>query len=625
MYNISDNEEKPEKLLSEALKKGVVISKHVVIILVGIAKSGKSSFKRVLLELEPKDVYDSTGLAEDPLRSISFTRCITDDPNSIKWEFVSAEQLLSMLANAIREVGSSQESSNTAIKEVGLSQESSSTAIKEVGLSQEFSAQGTDDIIIDESDPLLPLISQSKGSRRLLDVHWVYVIDTGGQPQFLHLLPAFIKNISSCVCLVRLDQSLDEKPMIEFCESGKQCGKSYRSEYTNLQVVQSCVRTIHSRSCLHSENPPNCFVVGSHLDKYEKMEEPPESIEDKNKTLLTKFKSAKLGKSLIYYKLGDPIQQDQGVAAESGEMCARHDKLIYPLNCEDPKDEDKKIAGEFRKDVMRHCSEREAKIPLAWFVLEERIRQYATKNKVDYIDKATCIEDIAKPLNIDSIEFESALHHLLKLNIFRCYSSLPDLIFCGNQAVLMKLTEIVKYNYHLREEHGLSYEERRFINEGILNVKFLSQSRFSNFYSKNFTPQSFLDILLEVHAVAKIQLAEEQEQNFLMPALLDELSEQEIAKKRAQCSCPSLSPLLLVPESECLPNGLFTTLVAHLQNKHGWKLDNLCRPYQNCVSFCIPGDLPGDITLIASFKYLEVHVKCLIEGETDRVCDQAFF
>ena len=394
MYNISDNEEKPEKLLSEALKKGVVISKHVVIILVGIAGSGKSSFKRVLLELEPKDVRDSTGLAEDPLRSISLTRCIMGDSDSIKWEFVSAEELLSMLANAIREVGSSQESSNTAIKEVGLSQESSSTAIKEVGSSQEFSntsddctvddssAQDTDDIIIDESDPLLPLISQSKGSRRLLDVHWVYVIDTGGQPQFLHLLPAFIKNISSCVCLVRLDQSLDEKPMIEFYESGKQCGKSYRSEYTNLQVVQSCVRTIHSRSCLSSENPPNCFVVGSHLDEYEKMEEPPESIEDKNKTLLTKFKSAKLEKSLIYYKISK--QQDQGVVGESGEMCARHDELVYPLNCKDPKDEDKKIASKFRKSVMRHCPECETKIPLAWFVLEERIRQYATKNNVDY-------------------------------------------------------------------------------------------------------------------------------------------------------------------------------------------------------------------------------------------------
>ena len=299
-------------------------------------------------------------------------------------------------------------------------------------------------------------------------------------------------------------------------------------------------------------------------------------------------------------------------------------KMIFPLNCKTPEQRDLKVAAEFRRCVMNCCCESESKIPLAWFVLEERIRQYTVKENVAYVERATCAK-IASQLHMTTKVFEAALNHLLKLNIFRCYSSVPNLIFCGTQVILFKLSELVQYSFQLRRAviYGISGEDINFKNEAIISVQFLSARRFSSFYSEHFTPECFLKILHELLAVADLQGGK-----CFMPCLLNELSEKEVSKHRS--SSPSLSALLILLDGGCLPNGLFTSLVVSLKNDHGWKLaygGQRCKPvclYQNCVSLMVPGKLPGTVTLIASFKYLEVHVKCPIESEVDSVCTRVF-
>ena len=604
----------------------------MVVILVGIAGSGKSSFKRVVLNLDPEEIRVSTPLAEAAIRNISISRATVSDSDSVIWEIVTSEELLRMLAGAIKEVGVPQkpteENPSTSAASLSSSNSPTVTSGTEESRSRDLRAsasqsdgelvrskigngssrvQESDEDLLFKDDPLLPLISKSKGSRRLLRVHWVYIIDTGGQPQFLQLLPAFIKNISSCVCLLRLDQDLDHKPLVKyFDQSGKQCGESYPSEHTNLQLIESCVRSIHSRCCLDSDKPPSCFVVGTHLDEYEKKVRDGiriETLEEKNIRLLKKLSTPQLKQSLAFYRSGDG-----------------NEKLVFPLNCKFPEERDRNVAADFRKCVMDRCSEPESKIPLAWFVLEERIRQYAVKKNVAYVERATCAK-IASQLHMTTKIFEAALNHLLKLNIFRCYSCLPNLIFCDTQVVLLKLTELVQYSFQLRRAviYGVLGEDINFKNEAIISIQFLSATRFSSFYSELFTPECFLKILRELLTVAVMQGGK-----FFMPCLLKELSEKEICNHR--CSSVSLSALLIVLEGGCLPNGLFTSLIAALKNNHRWELaygGEYSRPvclYQNCVSFSLPDDLPGIVTLIASFKYLEVHVNCTIEHLVDNVC-----
>ena len=628
-----------EKLLYEAMEKGFVTSQDLILVLVGIAGSGKSSFKRVVLDLPLEELRVSTPLAEAGIRNISISRATISNLKGIKWEMVTSKELLEMLADAIKEVGVPKEMSYTPAAFTSADKpplqsavsQSLSTTPTVTGVTENemksrdqkashqeridsakmqsddtpVTAHEHDDNLEFKDDPLLLLISKSKGSRRLLRVHWVYIIDTGGQPQFLQLLPAFIKNISACVCILRLDQNLDDHPLVQYFDtSGKQVGEPYPSEQTNLQVVESCVRTIHSKCSLGSNKSPGCFVVGTHLDQYEEGK-CAESIEEKNERLLQKLSNTDVEASMMFYGTGD-----------------ENEKLIFPLNCKNPEERDHNVAAEFRKCVMNRCPAPEVKIPLAWFVLEERIRQYATKKGVPYVERATCAK-IANTLHMSKEIFEAALNHLLKLNIFRCYSSAPDLIFCTTQVILQKLTELVQYSFQLRTTgvHGITGEDINFKNEGIISIEFLQ--RFPSYYFDIFTPECFLKILRELLAVADMQGGK-----YFLPSLLNELSDKELSKHRSSSS--SLSALLILLHSGCLLNGIFTSLVASLKNNCGWQLavgGNRRKPaclHQNCVTFKVPGKLPGSVTLIASFNYLEVHVTCSIEPKIDGICTRVY-
>ena len=602
-----------QRLFNEAMNEGYVTSQSIVIVLNGIAGSGKSSFKRLVLNLPPEEVRVSTGVADASIRNISISRATVDD--DVQWEITESNELLLMLADAIKKLPKKE--SSLAVKPSHIvhgSDYSSNVIDHEPGIpnplvspaqpSHDDSPKESTSALTDEfdfNDSFLPLIKKSKGSLRLLDVHWVYLIDTGGQPQFLQLLPAFIKNISSCVCFVKLDQDLDDKPTVKFFnKSGTQCGESYESEHTNLQVIESCVRTIHSKCCLNSDKSPSFFVVGTHLDKYKEKSTPSETIETKNNRLGTHLDSL-IEQSLKFYK---------------------EDELIFPLNCTSREKRDKAVAAEFRKCVMKHCLEPKSKIPLAWFVLEEYIRQYADKKKVVYVDKDTCFR-ISRKLQMTTETFEAALNHLLKLNIFRSYPSFPNLIFCDTHVVLLKLNELVQHSFELRggNIHGISSEDIKFRNEGIVNVKYLSN--FPRFFSGMFTEECFLKILYDLLAVADMHNG-----SFFMPCLLKELSAGDFNKHRR--SSQSLSPLLLYFSGGCLPNGLFTSLIASLKNRHKWKLSyKRSKPaclYRNCIEFRFPGGLPGVITLIASFRFIEVHVSssCIDGDSLDNVCATVF-
>ena len=51
---------------------------------------------------------------------------------------------------------------------------------------------------------IIELINHSKGSVELFRQKWLYVIDSGGQPQFHELLPTFVHHVSAAAFFVKL-------------------------------------------------------------------------------------------------------------------------------------------------------------------------------------------------------------------------------------------------------------------------------------------------------------------------------------------------------------------------------------------------------------------------------------
>ena len=99
---------------------------------------------------------------------------------------------------------------------------------------------------------LVQHVGKTEGSEKFLEVQWIHFIDSGGQPQFHEVLPAFIRNTTATIFVMKLSERLDEHPMIKlYDENGQLCGKCcvkcYCHALSNDQMLRCCVQTLHSR------------------------------------------------------------------------------------------------------------------------------------------------------------------------------------------------------------------------------------------------------------------------------------------------------------------------------------------------------------------------------------------
>ena len=116
-------------------------------------------------------------------------------------------------------------------------------------------------------------------------------------------------------------------------------------------------------------------------------------------------------------------------------------------------------------------------------------------------------------------------------------------------------------------------------------------------------------------------VAELGNDEYFMPSLLPDLEPGEIRKKRAPVpTLDNTAPMTIHYVKTWLPVGLVPSLVAELQNNHGFESlirgGNPVRMYHNCMQFKIPGGKPGSVVLIDSIAFLEIHVHASVEVAT---------
>ena len=570
-------------------------SRAIVLLLIGAAGVGKSSFKHLILRLSSPAVRKSTSLAEAAIRAVSIWRAKIEQ---MQWKRVKSEDLLRRIADAIK-AGVDVDLPSTRFTFPVLPPDSDSsdlTPTKETTQPEESSFQPSSDT--QHSVPLSPiqleedivdLIRESSGSKKVLDADWVYIVDSGGQPQFLEMLPAFIRYASACVFVTRLDESLTDYPNIEYYgQDGKPHGTPYRSLLTHEQILQHCSQALQSRRCTSSspQSGPMVFVAGTHKDLEHHC---PETRSAKNRKLLESLRPIFHNK-LGLYRGGNP------------------DQLIFPVNAKTPSTEDQRVASEFRKIVTTSCPHKREQIPIPWFMLEQFIRQYAAEKKVRIISINEC-RQIARRLHMNDKTLFAALDYLVALNIFHYYPTiLPNMLFCDTQVLLDKISELVEYSHVLRSRSGTlcTGDWLRFRDEGIITVDCLEE--FPKHYVADiFTASDLLKLLQALFIIAHLA-----ESEYFMPSLLRELQPEELNSYRC-CLTTVPSPLLVHYPGGCLPSGIFTSLIAYLQNDRSWKLffNRDGKPaclHKNCIKFERPDGEPGSVTLIDSFTHFEVHL-----------------
>ena len=587
------------------MKYGYDESNQQLLLLIGAAGSGKTHTIYLVLNRKPPALRQSTPLAERPIKVVR----ISTKGNQL--EEVSNTEFDDMLANAVvagvpLDISwpSFHKSKKAVMRMFGRSTRTkplpankhtskSTTTDASPTTSSSGSSQQSSSVLLKEAcevklDELEVLVRTSSGSKKLLDVDWLYIVDSGGQRQFHEILPAFLHHPAMCIFVSKLSEMLSQRPSVEYYEAGKPTCNPHQSSFTNEEILKHCLQTIQSQQADSSNPTCKLAVVGTYRDKEH---ECPESREEKNRKLV-EILSPTFDKSLVYY--GQNLKEP-----------------IFPVNAKTPGEEDHKVAEELRRVILEASSGVERrKTPVNWYMLEQMIHETAAKLGRGVLSRKECFQ-IAHKLHFSEKTFDAALDHLVSLNVIHYYRNLlPEVVFADVQVLLDKVTELVKYHYQLRYNPdtvaATGGEFRKFRDKGCITLQLLNQ--FRKHYTELFTPESFLNLMQDRLIMARQIRGDE----CMMPCLLPMLEPDEVGHHIS--SVAPASPLVITFPSGWAPHGVYCSLAAFLLSslKLASVPNDPTKPAclaRNCIKFRLPEGAPGAFTLIDTFSRFEIHVK----------------
>ena len=597
-----------KQLYDEAMKFGSVKLSIIKYLVLGIAGVGKTCLKRLLLPLPQNRDGPigrvSTGLADNPIQalvgSVSSILASVVEGDTGKWEVLDETKLMKVIASAYQ-VSVSPPATPPAPKMPRLSinesvHDSTESHSHHVPTSPPNNLQVNK--IASENEPLYDPAIQEIDSLIIegfkikisdwkeLNVKLVHFIDSGGQPQFLELLPAFVQDLSAILYAVNLSEPLDHHPIIYFYgQDCKPLGKPYKSPSSHNQVLHQCVRATYT-----GDVHPQVFVVGTHRDKEN------ECLEKKK------------DKDIIIRQIVPPE-----CLVEKNES-----EVIWDVNGIEPDSNDQGVANHLRQAIVGHCSNDSSSplLPMKWFVLEMQITRFAMQG---VLSLRKCLE-LAQRLGIDELGLEAALKHMVKYNLFLWYNKVPelrDVVISDPQVILKIITDLVqcKHNFAALDDKGIkSIWRTKFQNHAIVSREFLAHKHFEkHFIGHAFTIEHFITLMCHLLIMVRLGNDSSNGDDYLMPALLNPRPDKWVCGEKE-----FVEPLLICFPKGCVPYGLFSCMVAFLQHKccvvEKDKVPDCL--YKDCVRFK-HRDFPAKFTIIDSISYIEVHLET---GDCTKVC-----
>ena len=611
MYaDIKSRLQKSKSLLEEALKHGSVESRTVVCLLVGVAGAGKTHTKHLLFRWDPPKSRNSTPLAVRPVQAI---RVLAREEGGELQE-VDPDQLDAILASRVA-TGVSLENSafirrlccnrcNRKTESTGIAltsrklhlPPSNSTSYKErVCCCCNGSNSELLEIVKSILDETARQIATTSEKEELLNDDWIYLIDSGGQIEFLEVLPAFLQHTSVCLFVTNLSEKLIDHPKIEYFENGMRIGEPTLCPFSNEEMLLRCVQTIQTQCTLQngSRNKGSKLVmVGTHRDLENLCKE---SREEKNQKLRSKL-CPEFDQSLVFY--GQNMEE-----------------IVFAINANTPDPHDREVAGRIAEVIFNVASNLEPRrTPISWFKFEQLIQKLNKEHGKTILHWKECLQ-VAKLLHLSKADLNAALNHLASFGVIHYWDVLPNIVFLDPQLLLDKISELIKHHYKLSHtvdtKEATGGEWREFRNEGCITVELLKM--FPKHYTDIFTPDDFLKVMTNRQIVTHYI----NNDKYLMPCLLRTMEYTEVEKHRVLSSSEhSAAPLAIHFSCRLVPHGVFCSLIAFLRSQTScWKFslnpEETSKPLcltRNCIIFQLPKGAPGSLTLIDMFSHFEVYI-----------------
>uniref|UniRef100_A0A1X7SZP3 Death domain-containing protein n=1 Tax=Amphimedon queenslandica TaxID=400682 RepID=A0A1X7SZP3_AMPQE len=472
--------------------------------------AGKTCAQDLLLNNPPTThITDSTPVARPAVKA---TR-VSVDNEAMKWEKVDREGLLERLASDLKKAAASQpvekkfasqpqEKTSGNSSPVSTNEQQTAEQHNESNSEKNDFATKTDESTVASASNesfsigegvIQEIVDTIQSSEVQLNLsgHWLYIIDSGGQPAYQELLPLFVRTASLNIITLDLSQPLDEKLDFQYRIGGKtfSCGLNFK--YSNREFFLSAVssgailKPINVPHVLETPSHPMNFVLGTHYDLITE-----DKLKEMNKELMSSLK---------------PDIENSVVPNVRGES------IIFPVNTLVPEDKGRMKAGQDLCQSIANCGGTSLKInvPIRWFAFELWLQKVAEDKSRSFLIIDEVISAGAK-LKMSEDDTKDALQYLHNVTIILYYPDiLPKLVFVDPKPILEVLSRLLALTYVERKALHLianPVPREEDINE-LHDFGFFKEELLTNHFKPLFSPPYFeashlLKLLIHLRIIA---------------------------------------------------------------------------------------------------------------------------
>ena len=428
----------------------------------------------------------------------------------------------------------------------------------------------------------------------------ITLLDTGGQPEYIHLLPTV--NIHPMVNFVvhDLSKNLEDQVLVEYSEHGKYVFEPYHLKYSNLDMIKFLMSSINDSLERSSSQVPqlvtipgknnNSYLccVGTHADKVGL------HIIQQIDAELTAVVETLDCKAAVWEN------------AEGGVLFAVDNTTAGDNNKEDP------LANLVRNRIDILAADKDLyELPITWMLFELEIRQVCSKNGKAYIPFKDCCT-IAQQINLISSaeEIRNALiyHHLLGVLLY--YPDVPGLcnyIIVDHQWLFDRISSIVCFTF----KHSTNkLAKNNLMYNGILTKELIQELHWQEELKEGY----FIALLVEMKIIAPLKREGSTESDYFIPYILPTYTIQSQPDDiLLQYGHMQGEPLLIQFVSNLLPRGFFCCLVVEMLQQlpgswgHLYTQKDIRHTYSNLITFQLQSSY--SLSLIDKLSYLEVQIR----------------
>ena len=526
-------------------------------VITGLMGSGKTTLLYHLFGEPPPDLYTSTGVAEQSFRGLLHH---TLHLSARIWQRLSHKDIRELLAPLIRAgmrkaavdylasrlMHDLNLTATTSVPTNPLDPAPSSTsATASVPSKTETSFSPTKSPPLSRKSPscqeMVPLVQPRASAGPIVPDHlkleMAHMIDTGGQPELMEVMPCLIHNADLAIALLNLEYSLSEHQQVDYHEKGEGYKRKTPFRLSSRDIILKLTSTLHGKKSLHE--PFRLLIVATHRDCVKG------DLEARVETLNRELHSLLL-----------PAFENELLLFE------KPNKIAFVLDLKNPDDSDKRALELIRREVGKPGLGKTFETPISFFVFEQDLLQFAeSEAKRDILSLDEC-KTVGARLKMSQEMVVAALVLFHRQNTFLYFHNvLPNHVFIKPQVPLDIVNSIVAFSY--KKLQGVPAKLVSQLENGIITEELLGYDQISpHFQTGVYEVQDAIRLFCHTLTIAPLHHEEDaarpvpdSEREYLMMCLKPSIPDQELHRHIPTSS--DTVPLVVRFSSGCVPLGCF--------------------------------------------------------------------